>query len=51
MKFLSSSQYIDRVDSDLFYFKDIDLKIIADPIGAERTKVSEVAAECYLNIC
>ena len=35
---------IDRISSDFFYFKGMDLKIIPKPIGSDRT-ISEVGSE------
>ena len=43
--FAISQDPIDKIDPDIFYFKDMNQKITPDTIGPNRTKMSEVAAE------
>ena len=43
--FAISREPFDEIDSNFFYFKGMDKKITPNPIGPERTKISEVGAE------
>ena len=43
--FAISREPFDEIDSNFFYFKDMNLKIPLDPTGSDRTKISEVGTE------
>ena len=43
--FAISREPFDEIDSNFFYFKGMDKEITPNPIGPERTKISEVRAE------
>ena len=40
-----SREPFDEIDSNFFYFKDMDRKIPPDPTGPDWSKISEVGAE------
>ena len=43
--FAISREPLDEIDSMFFYFKGMDYKIIPQPVGPHRTKISEVGAD------
>ena len=43
--FAISREPFAEIDSNFFYFKGMDYKITPNPIGPDRTKISEVGAE------
>ena len=46
--FAISREPFDEIDSNFFYFKGMDQNITPNPIGPDRTKISEVGAEWKL---